>query len=424
MKLRPYQIEGAHWLAGRSRAYLGDKPRVGKTPTIAEGLRLANATSALIVCPAKVRTHWRNIMREVAPNVPHEVMSWDKIVDGGVEMREILLRQTDISHLVLDEAHHLSANAAGKVAMRARLLLGKDGYAHRIPVVWLASGTPMLRHPGSLWIVMAAVFGSYLKPLGIKTADDWYNRFTSYTWEPSQYGPPERRVWGGKNEGELTALLQQIMLRRSLEDTGMEVPPLSWVPLTVDVPLDLGMEPNELLGASRLIREWIDGKVDEITETPALGRLRHDLGLAKVPGVVEYVRETILQADEQVAIFAHHLDVLDALEKELPDSVRVDGSVSDKRAWRHIEAFNNGSVPVFLGQNHAVKEGIPLHAANTALLVEPDWVAVVNHQLSQRIVAVGQSTPKTVMMVATANSIDEAIVRQHIRETEMQEVLG
>jgi SNF2 family DNA or RNA helicase len=167
MKLRPYQVTAAHWLTGKARAYLADAPRVGKTPAVAEALRLASAsvTGALIVCPAVVQAHWRAIMREVAPGVPHEVMSYSKLVLGGEDLRTAMLGQVDISHLVLDEAHHL-ANAGAK---RTRLILGKGGYASRTPVVWALSGTPMWKHVGSLWTVMASLFGKQVAALGIRT---------------------------------------------------------------------------------------------------------------------------------------------------------------------------------------------------------------------------------------------------------------
>jgi SWI/SNF-related matrix-associated actin-dependent regulator 1 of chromatin subfamily A len=243
-------------------------------------------------------------------------------------------------------------------------------------------------------------------------------------WVRSEYGPPQRRVLATKNQEKLTALLEPIMLRRTLESTGMNVPPMSWVPLSLTTKLHSPPPPTELMSAARTVRAWIDTGV--LDETPALATLRRMLGLTKVKPVVDVVAEAIEGEGAQIVLFAHHRDVIaglaDGLAKYGPGVIH--GGTPEKQRWQVINAFNEGRIPVFIGQNRAVSEGIPLHAAATAIIVEPDWTATVNHQLSQRIVALGQTTPKVVQFAMVADSIDEAIVRQHIRETEMQEVLG
>ena len=70
-------------------------------------------------------------------------------------------------------------------------------------------------------------------------------------------------------------------------------------------------------------------------------------------------------------------------------------------------------------------EGIALHAAHRALLVEPDWTAVVNEQLGNRVLDIGRSARRCVAeMIALSSTLDEVIVQRNVRELHMLSQVG
>lgn len=425
MILRPYQADDALWLSQRTRAYLANEPRVGKTPTTAYALELAGATSVLVICPAKVKRHWMHTLAEIAPRVPADVRSYEAITYGGEGLRETILLNAPPSHLVLDEAHTLR-NAG---TQRTQLILGKGGYARAIPGVWALSGTPMWKHVGNLWTIVATLFPKEVRALGVRTVEQWYDMFARYTWEPQFKGPPKRKVWGLKSVDVLNGLLDSFMLRRRLTDTGMQVPPVSWSTLLIDAPkpVTTSLSFADMETALRSVKAWEHGGEEPNNDNRPLAVLRHELGDMKAPLVAEYVADELEgRTDFSVALFAYHHSVLEKLESLLRDFgvARVDGHTSEHEAWNQLASFQGGEARVFLGQNRAVREGVALDRADTAILVEPEWSAKANYQLSQRIVALGDPRPKLIQFAAVANSIDEAIERQHVRETEMQELVG
>jgi len=224
------------------------------------------------------------------------------------------------------------------------------------------------------------------------------------------------------------------MLRRTLADTGMQVPPMSWAPLlldTADTP-KWSLDQDEIGQAVRQVEDWVQFGTEHL-DGP-LAQLRHELGDYKAPLVAQHVADELGGDPEfRVVLYAHHLSVMDLLESRLREFgvMRVDGSTPEKVAWSRIEQFNKEqrhvsgkNARVFLGQNHAVSVGIPLHSADTAIFVEPDWTANKNFQLSQRIVALGDSRPKLIQFATLSGTLDEIIQKQHAREAEMQDILG
>src|ERR1035437_3779797 len=172
-KLWNHQRVGAEWLQARSRAYLGDRPRVGKTLTLATAAKEVRAKHVMVVCPAIVRTHWRETFGATNYAGKLSVCSYSAIVNGGEAMRQGLLGPGAPDVLILDEAHALKT----MTSQRTRLVLGREGYARRIPIVWAASGTPVPRHPGEMYAILSTMFPRVLAARGIRCSANFESRF-------------------------------------------------------------------------------------------------------------------------------------------------------------------------------------------------------------------------------------------------------
>lgn len=427
MSLYQHQSEGATVLASPSdpRRYLGDEPGLGKTRTLIRALQNypRPSTNVLVVCPAIVRSHWHREFDEL--EWPHEigpvVKSYDEIVRGGFALMKQLI-DGGLQAMVVDEAHYCK-HVASK---RSQLIFGKDGYARRLPFVLPASGTPMPRNPLEYWPVMAGCFRDVAVEHGIKTVGEWKTRFCviRQVWG---HGQLREKVVDVKNVEELKVILGKTMLRRTLADVGLDVPALDFQVLR----LDAGAKTDPMLemGPQTKLRVEVAlqyGQLELIAADPHVARMRRRLGELKVAPVAELVTSQLADSSEKLVVFAYHRSVLEAL-RELFKSFGVayiDGDVSPTQRDREIDRFQTDpKCRVFLGQNIACATGMDglQHAAQRAIIVEPEWMADVNLQLGKRIARIGSTTRNRciVQMVALAGTLDEAIVAQNARETRM-----
>lgn len=417
MSLRQHQAEGAKWLAPRARAILGDAPRRGKTRTVLWGAHLAGAKQILVVCPAMVRTHWRREAEALGlGHLIAHVMSYDGIVQASAEKREKLIEKEGIDTLILDEAHYLK-HAESK---RTRMILGKDGYARRIPRVWACTGTLMPKHPGEAWNLLSTFYPASMLDAGCRTFDDFVERFCTFLWEDVRVGNRwvrKRRITGLKDAAGLQQLLQPLVLRR---EPGADVPTLDWQV----IPLDQGERHFIDPETQRRVEEALHGDaLAAVVADPYVAAMRRKVGEVKAPVAAALLADMVWDDPTlKVAVFAYHRDVLEILRARLQEAglVYVDGDTSPAKRQAAMDAFQTDpAVRVFLGQSKACETGITLSAATVAAIVEPDWTAENNVQLGNRIADEASPVKRVVQMYALAGTLDEAIVARNRREARM-----
>lgn len=417
--LYQHQVDGAAVLAERKKLILGDVPGLGKTRTLLSALSQAGAKRPLIVCPAIVRTHWQREAEAMVAYAAKQltIKSYDEITRGGVLLMKELLRGTKaIDSIVLDEAHYLKNG----MAKRTKMLLGTDGYARRLPIVFPASGTPMPKNPAEIWTILASTFPEIVREYGLRRRYEFVARFC-VTRNVFVRGHNIEKVVGVKNEDQLQEILSRVMLRRTLADVGLDVPELIWQKLYVDGDgKDFGAD---LTTSLRITAAVHADDLASIAADPAVARARRHIGELKVAPIVQVVLDLLENSDEKIVLFAHHRSVLAGLCDALKGYgvAYIDGDVAQSERASRIDRFQtDAACRVFIGQNIACQTGITLTAASRAMLVEPDWTAVTNAQLGHRVARIGQTAERCVaQMVVLAGTLDEAIVGQHYRETRM-----
>jgi SWI/SNF-related matrix-associated actin-dependent regulator 1 of chromatin subfamily A len=420
--LYTHQADGAGWLATRARAYLGDQPGLGKTRTLLRALMNVGSKRALVVCPAIVRTHWRREYQELLGDNPLtaiDVRSYDEITRGGVELMKHFIADNEIDALILDEAHYLKhANSA-----RTKTLLGLNGYARRVRTVYAASGTPVPKHPAELWTILSSMFPEVCVEHKVRSFRAFVGRFCATRLRMMRGKMTEKFLPEVRNEAEFKEILGKIMLARTLDDVGIDVPPLDWQTLRLDSGQPAAMD------AWHNIATAIEGcTLEDISADPEVARMRRRLGELKIAPVAEMLASQLADSEEKVVVFAHHRTVMSGLRELLKNYgvCYIDGDTVPFRRDIEIDRFQNDpKARVFLGQNIACQTGITLTAARRVVLVEPDWTAVVNQQLGHRVARIGQQAARCIgQMVALAGTLDEAIINQNLREVRMAETLG
>lgn len=359
-------------------------------------------THPVVVCPASARPVWRRTWSEwgvLSTAMNLRVFSYNEF--------ETALLQDQPQLFIMDEAHY----AKNMEADRTRRSLAMAHTSYR---VWLLSGTPEPNNPSELYPVLRAVWPDYLRELGVDTYGKFIERFCKV--RDGRWGP---KVVGSKNEDELRALLERMMLVRDWAEVGSQLPPLRYD----HVPLAVSAEDFARIKAEEAELEW-DAKLEQVIGSDEVkAKLWSSLGLVKAPLVARVIAEELRDhAYEKIVIFAYHLDVLTYLEEYLRDYgvMRYDGSLNEtQRTIAENEFQENEHYRVFLGQLQAAGHAITLTAAHEVALVEQMWAPMENHQAVKRIHRIGQGKPCRARVFSLPGTMDEQQQRSLVNKLNM-----
>lgn len=408
MKLYPYQVEGATWLANNRRAYLADEMGLGKTAQAVVAARLVNAKRPLVICPASAVENWRrewSLWQGKAYRTVPGIVSYAKIVRHAD-----LFVPGDHDLVILDEAHYVKTPSAKRT--RAALKL-----AAAAKCAWLLSGTPMPNHPGELWPVIRYLWPEVAERFRVKNAWQWFDKFTK--WTPTVYGP---RAYAVKNGDALRSELRRFMKRRRLSEVALDLPPLR---------VDLSLLPCDDRFSSTLDEMLATNGVNYVLEAqsddPHVSRLRRFLGEYKAPRIAKQICDELVdQQYKKVVVLAYHHDTLDALGNAFAEAgIQITGfrgGASSGARQFAIDCFTEDpTIHVFLAQQSAAGIAINLQAAHEIVLVEPAWSPEDNYQAIKRIHRIGQESPCRARVFAVAGSLDDAIMGVLVQKTRMIE---
>lgn len=415
--LLPHQLAAAQLIAERGRAYLADPPGMAKTRAAIAALEIAGCKRKLVIAPSIVRSHWgrEHEALNLDPN-DSVIMSYDNAVRGGVQRMAELIHREKVDGLIIDEAHYCKHFNS----QRTRIVLGRDGYARRVRRVIPISGTPLPRNPAEIWTVMASVFPEIVREYGITTADKWNSTFC--VARPMVVrGQYREKVVGMKNADLLREILSRVLIRRSFTEVGFSLPAVWWQTLRLDGTQGALGEFEETAGRVRVAIE--EGKLAEIANDPHVASMRRRIGELKVGPIVETLRSQLADSEEKVVVFAYHRSVLGSLRESLHSFgvAYIDGDTV--RRDEEIDRFRTDpNCRVFVGQSVACQTGLDglQHAARRAIILEPGWTPDENTQLAARIARMGQKGEGCVVqLVSLSGTLDEAVIAQVKRETEI-----
>ena len=393
MKLYDYQHEGAAFLKSNSRAYLADQMGLGKSVQAIQAAKATGVRSILVVCPAVVVPHWETEFDKWWP---------ERTASVGVISYSLAIRRDlpKVELLIADEAHYLKSPGAKRTRKVFR-------HAAKTPHVWLLSGTPMPNGPQELWAPIRALWPEFTH--GCKTHLQWMEKFTHV--RPTVFGP---KPTGVRNPELLRDTLNKILLRRKLEDVGLELPSLR---------VDLTRIPKPAILGDLVVEEGID------EEDAYMSTLRRLVGIAKAEAVAQLIVDELKAgAYKSIVVFYHHRAVGQVFADRFAGAgVSVsgfDGSAGGDERRTAVDLFQKGMTPVFLAQQTAAGVGITLTNSTEVVLAEPHWTPSENEQAIKRIHRIGQDQPCRARIFAAADTLDEAIMGTITRKVQTQIALG
>jgi SWI/SNF-related matrix-associated actin-dependent regulator 1 of chromatin subfamily A len=399
---KQFQLDGADFLASRTRALLADEPGVGKTAQVVLACKQLGARTVRIVCPAVGTEHWRReFLRWGGDYRPQlEIMSYD-------EARRV--RNAPVSHvdvLVLDESHYAKNPSAG----RTSAVFGKGGLGWYAKRIWSLSGTPAPNNVAELWPLLRA-YGA--------TGQD-FESFKLRYCRVDQNG----KVRGSRPEmmQELRDILKPFTLRRKKIDVLPELGVIDIQPwyVTPDARFAVGYRPEFPHKTEADLRAAIEGKSpDELLAFLAgsheFATVRRYNALLKTPAVFEQVMFEIEMGQlDKVVIYGYHPEPLDLLGREFNNHADVGAVVihggtpaTDRDAlvqeWKHPDGPR-----VMLASIIAAGVVLDFTEAHQGIMLEMDWVPGNNLQAMQRMHRHGQDYPVSIR-VANGSPIDEII---------------
>jgi len=428
--LFPHQQEGADRLAARVPTYLGFDMGIGKTRTFIEAVLLRAAKRVLIVCPASAVLVWKReiglwapgstfvIVRSVADLakparffiVSHGLMSQKQ----GPVIEEIIARRA-FELTAIDEAHAFNSPDSNRVKALRRA-------APKLGDITPLSGTPMRNHAGDLYTLLSICW-----PQGVKMArHEFEERFCTVRHRRFGSGPMVRIIEGSKNLDALKKLIAPFFMRVRKEDVFKDLPAILWD--QVPIPLDPAHFPPEdakrLEDAVASATLQVAGVTDMAEALRILGHnvglmsLRRMLGIAKLRGATEYLVDMLenLSPDRKVLVFAHHAEVISALNSHLGEysPTVLTGTSSAKEREFAVDRFLNAPhCRVFIGNIQAAGTAItlvgPKCKSSDVVFVESSWTPMDNAQAACRVHRIGQKDGVVARMLSAEGTVDDLV---------------
>jgi hypothetical protein len=401
-----------------------------------------DAKRILVICPASLRLNWRReltkwlvhsytigvVDKNDYPDTDIIIVNYD-VIDRHKEKLDAV--NWDI--MIVDEVHYLK----NPKAKRTKQVFGSSKRGDDIAPIpakrrVFLTGTPILNRPVELFPIIHALdaerwpsFFSY----GVRYCAGYQDRFG---WDFS----------GASNLEELQDRLRStIMIRRLKMDVLTELPPkrrqiIEFEPTpsirklvnkesavwesnadvieSLRLAVELSKVSDDIEDYKNAVASLREGMTSHFTEMAAL---RREIAVAKVPFVVEHVRN----ASEKVVIFAHHKDVIRALQDELgSEAVHLMGDTKMEDRQKAVDAFqNDDSVRYFIGSIKAAGVGLTLTASSHVVFAELDWVPGNLSQAEDRLHRIGQLNSVLVQHLVLQESLDATMAQTIIDKQEV-----
>ena len=440
-ELRPYQVEGFHFLCYLSTnsfgGILADDMGLGKTVQSLcwflwlQGRAEGKPLPSLVVCPKSVLDVWSGEVEKFAPNIRVQVLrskdelnmdtlseEVDLLVLNYAQLRvgeEKLIKQEWLA-VILDEGQQIK-NPDSMAAKTSRKLQSEN----RI----VLTGTPIENRLMDVWSLMA-----FAMPGVLGDKKYFRKRF-------------DRRK-DNTAQSRLSARLRPFLLRRTKGQVAMDLPPR--IEEQVYCSMDesqaeiyenelkkakktiLGMGSEKELRKNSLMVLQTLMRLRQICCHPALLDSSHSGAESAKLNALFYLLDQLREEGHKVLVFSQFVKMLDIIKDRLEDENRpysyLTGQTQDR--GKVIEEFQTTEDPsVFLLSLKAGGSGLNLTSASYVILYDPWWNPAVENQAIDRTHRIGQKNRVIAYRLLMRNTIEEKVrVLQEQKQQMLDDVLG
>ena len=432
--LRPYQAYGFKWLKTLESAGFGgilaDEMGLGKTLQMIavilydreNGVDAENTGGkkkpSLIVCPASLVYNWQEEIRRFAPSLNCCALAGTPasrkkaLEESGADVfitsydllkRDIAVLSDKTFHIcVLDEAQYIK-NSKAAAAKTVKALKCRHRFA--------LTGTPIENRLSELWSIF-----DFLMPGFLYSYTDFARNFETPIAKDKNRDITER----------LKKLTAPFILRRKKEDVLKDLPAkLEEVRYAKLEGTQQKLYDAQVVRIKNLLEEKDEtgeGKMRILAELTRIRQICCDPSLlfedyseesAKRQVLIETVRSAI-DGGHRVLIFSQFTSMLSLLEKDLEaegvEYYKIIGATPKDKRLAMVNAFNEGSVPVFLISLKAGGTGLNLTGADVVIHYDPWWNLAAQNQATDRAHRIGQTRQVTVYKLILKDTIEERIM--------------
>lgn len=441
VKLRPYQIEGFHFLcylaANRFGGILADDMGLGKTiQSLTWILHLRSQAGAhpppsLVVCPKSVLDVWAAEVRKAAPRLRVQVLRQRADLDVAFVAKNIDLLVINYAQLrgaaddllsiewlavILDEGQQIK-NPDSQAAQAARRLEAR----HRL----VLTGTPIENRLLDVWSLMA-----FAMPGILGSRKYFRDRF-------------DRRK-DAQSHTRLTARLRPFLLRRTKGEVALDLPSKTEEDVFCNLEsrqadlyraeleriqkILLGIESDEALRRSSFVILQGLMRLRQICCHPGLLDAKHLAESSAKMSALFYLLDQLKEEGHKVLVFSQFVSMLDIIRDRLEEEGRPYSYLTGQTKNRQevVEDFQTTAEPkVFLLSLKAGGSGLNLTAASYVVLYDPWWNPAVETQAIDRCHRIGQESKVIAYRLLVKDSIEEKIrMLQQQKRAMMTGVLG
>ncbi len=445
--LRPYQLDGFRWLSFLWRTRLGgilaDDMGLGKTVQLLAAMLAARAAEpdappVLVVCPTSVMPTWADQVRQFAPALRAEIVDRTRSKRaeslGDVRARADLVI-TSYTLLRLGEEEYGAVPWSAVVLDEAQFVKNRQAATYkavrrlRAPVKFAVTGTPMENNLMDLWSMLSiATPGLFPSPETFAEA----------------YRKPIENEGSSEVLSRLRRRVRPVLLRRTKEEVATDLPPK--VEQVLSIPLST---PHRKLYDRHLaaVRKQVLGLVGDLDRNrfailQSLTRLRqlslspslvdptHPAVSAKIDALVEMLGDTMSEG-HRALVFSQFTSFLALVKGRLDEEkigyVSLDGRTRNRE--QRIDAFKNGTDPVFLISLKAGGFGLNLTEADYVFILDPWWNPAAENQAVDRAHRIGQESTVMVYRLVSEDTIEEKVValqerKRHLFDTVIDDASG
>jgi superfamily II DNA or RNA helicase len=422
-ELLPYQLDGIAFAAGAGRAVLADDMGLGKTVQaigLAELLaREVGIGKVLVVCPASVKSQWRNEIRSFSSrdcqlvlgaaayrSAQYDADCFFTVCNYEQVLRDILaIECVPWDLIVLDEGQRIK-NWETKTTQTIKSL--------RSPFALVLSGTPLENRLDDLFSVVEFIDDRRLGP-----AFRFFNRH--------RVVDEKGKVLGYRDLDALRENLKPVLLRRTraavIKDLPARTTEVVRIPPTAE---QLDIDVAQMRIVSSIVRKRYISEMDllRLQKALLLARMnadstwlvnRQDPGYSsKLERLEELFHELLAEDGRKIVLFSEWTTMLDLIQRQLDrfgaEYVRLDGSVPQKKRQQLVHRFQHDpACRLFLATN-AGATGLNLQAADTVINVDLPWNPAVLEQRIGRAHRMGQKRPVQVWLLVTEDTIEEKLL--------------
>ncbi|MBN2715437.1 MAG: DEAD/DEAH box helicase [Deltaproteobacteria bacterium] len=421
--LLPHQVDGIAFAASAGRAILADDMGLGKTIQgigVAELLaRKCNIRRVLVICPASLKSQWRNEVNRFCGRSVQLVMgsaverasqyhgdAFFTVCNYEQTLKDITeIEKAKWDLIILDEGQRIK-NWEAKTTRIVKSL--KSQFA------LVLTGTPLENRLDDLFSVMEFVDDRILGPAF---------RFFNTHRVVDENG----KVVGYEALDLLRQKLAPVLLRRTramvLKDLPIRTTEIVRVPATDE---QLEIHKGHFSIISQIVKKHYLTEMDLLRLRKSLlaCRMVADSSFlitreppgysGKLKRLEEMLEELSQEADRKIVLFSEWTTMLSQIEplfqKVGMAYVRLDGSVPQKKRQALVNEFqNNADCRGFLTTN-AGSTGLNLQAANTVINVDLPWNPAVLEQRIARAHRMGQKNPVQVYLLVTEGTLEENLL--------------